>query len=134
MKTEQEQLNKVARAGAIGGGPKPVRTEGVRSGMRMLHLLASIASTSARWRSLALVLTVAAATIGEVVLMLRLTTWNADFFDLLQQKSISGLLTQTWIFFAIVLGIMLMQAMNLETKLRLQLALRSHLTKVILDI
>ncbi len=71
---------------------------------------------------------------GEVFLMLRLTTWNADFFDLLQQKSISGLLRQTWIFFVIVAGIMLMQATNLETKLRLQMALRSHLTKTVRDI
>jgi putative ATP-binding cassette transporter len=119
--------------------PRGVRVKGMGrlhpgpAAVRMLRLLAKIMRTSGRWRSLALIITVVTITVSEVFLMLRLTNWNADFFNALEQKSVPGLIAQTWMFLAIVAGIMLLEAGSLETKLRLQLVLRTHLTITVRD-
>lgn len=103
------------------------------AGMRMLRLLGGIFRTTARWYVIASIGAVVAITVGEVLLMLRLNTWNADFFNVLEQRALDGLIVQTWIFVAIVASIMFLQAGSLQTKLRLQISLRSYLTRTVAD-
>ncbi|MFN3892608.1 MAG: ABC transporter ATP-binding protein/permease [Beijerinckiaceae bacterium] len=99
----------------------------------MLRLLAGVFSTPDRWRAFALMITAVTVTILEVVLMLRLANWNAEFFNLLDKRAVSGLVAQAWSFLSILAGIMLLQALSLESKLRLQLVLRTYLTATVRD-
>ncbi len=92
----------------------------------MLRLLGGIFRTTARWYAIALITFVMAITVGEILLMLRLNTWNADFFNVLEQRALDGLIVRAWILVAIVAGIMVLQAGSLQTKLRLQISLRSY--------
>lgn len=101
--------------------------------MRMLRMLAGIFSTPNRWRAIVLIATALTVTILEVLLVLRLASWNAEFFDLLDKRTFTGLVTQAWTFFAIVLAMMVLQALSLESKLRLQLVLRTYLTASVRD-
>lgn len=115
---------------------RPRMFEAARPGpgaMAMLRLLAGVFSTPKRWRAIALIATAIIVTVLEVLLVLRLASWNAAFFDLLDKRAVTGLVTQAWTFFAIVLGIMVLQALSLESKLRLQLVLRTYLTATVRD-
>ncbi|MDP2357587.1 MAG: SbmA/BacA-like family transporter [Beijerinckiaceae bacterium] len=115
---------------------RPKMFESVRPGLdaiRMLRMLAGVFKTSKRWRAVALIVTAVTITILEVVLILRLASWNADFFNLLDQRAVGGLPAQALSFLAIVLGIMVLQASSLESKLRLQLVLRTYLTATLRD-
>lgn len=115
---------------------RPRMFEAARPGpgaMAMLRLLAGVFGTPKRWRAVALIATAITVTVLEVLLVLRLASWNAAFFDLLDKRAVTGLVTQAWTFFAIVLGIMVLQALSLESKLRLQLVLRTYLTATVRD-
>ena len=110
--------------------------ESVRPGlaaMRMLRMLAGVFKTPWRWRTVALIVTAVTVTILEVVLVLQLASWNAEFFNLLDQRAVGGLPAQALSFLAIILGIMALQALSLESKLRLQLVLRTYLTATVRD-
>lgn len=100
---------------------------------QMLRLLAGVFRTQDKWRAAALAVTAFVVTILEVLLVLRLASWTAEFFNLLDQRAMSGLAAQAWTFFAIVAGIMVLQAASLESKLRLQLVLRTYLTAAVRD-
>jgi putative ATP-binding cassette transporter len=100
---------------------------------RMLRMLAGVFRTPKRGRAAALIATAVTVTILEVVLVLRLASWTAEFFNLLDQRAVSGLVAQAWTFLAIVLGIMILQVLSLESKLRLQLVLRTYLTAAVRD-
>ncbi|MBX9760559.1 MAG: hypothetical protein K2Y29_17400 [Beijerinckiaceae bacterium] len=115
---------------------RPRMFEAARPGpgaMATLRLLAGVFSTPKRWRAIALIATAITVTVFEVLLVLRLASWNAEFFDLLDKRAVTGLVTQAWTFFAIVLGMMVLQALSLESKLRLQLVLRTYLTAAVRD-
>lgn len=101
--------------------------------LRMLGLLAGVFQTPARWRAVALIVTAIFVTVLEVFLVLQLASWNREFFNLLDQRVVSGMMAQAWTFLAIVLGIMSLQALSLESKLRLQLVLRTYLTTRVRD-
>lgn len=101
--------------------------------LRMLSLLTGVFRVSDGWRALALILALAAITIAEVALALRLASWNADFFNLVEKKDLAGLPMQVWILFAIVGAIMCLQASSLESKMRLQIRLRAYLTARVRD-
>ncbi len=101
--------------------------------LRMLRMLAGIFHTPARWRALALIGAVVVATVGLVLLAVRLASWNADFFDALEQKSWPGLVRQSWIFLGIVGATMVAQASALQAKRMLQITLRTHLTLVMVE-
>jgi putative ATP-binding cassette transporter len=101
--------------------------------LRMLRLLGGIVSTPARWRAIGLLAAVVLATLGHALLALRLNTWNADFFDIIERKSMPGLLTQAGIFGAIVLGLMVVQAAGIHLRRSLQITLRLYLTRTIRD-
>ena len=85
------------------------------------------------WLAAAIIFVLATITICEVVLALRLASWNADFFNLVEKKNVAGLPAQVWILFAIVCGIMCLQASSLESKMRLQIRLRTYLTARVRD-
>lgn len=115
---------------------RPSMFEAVRPGpgaMRMLRILAGVFGTPKRWTAAALTVTAICVTILEVLLVLRLASWNAEFFNLLDQRAVTGLVGQAWTFFTIVAGMVLLQALSLESKLRLQLVLRSYLTAKVRD-
>ena len=115
---------------------RPRMFEAARPGpgaMRMLRMLAGIFGTPKRWRAIALIATALIVTIFEVLLVLRLASWSAEFFDLLDKRAVTGLGAQAWTFFAIVLAMMVLQALSLESKLRLQLVLRTYLTASVRD-
>lgn len=97
--------------------------------LRMLRLLATILATGARWRAGALLAAVVATTTAHALLVLRLNAWNADFFDIVERKSVPGLFTQATIFAAIVLGLMLVQTAGIHMRRGLQITLRLHLTR-----
>ncbi|MGU9981281.1 ABC transporter ATP-binding protein/permease [Phreatobacter sp. HK31-P] len=101
--------------------------------IRMLRLLGAIVATPARWRALTLALIVGAVTVTEVLVVLRLAVWNADFFNVLEAKSFASLINQIWILAAIVTGMMVLQGLSLQTKMQLQMVLRSHLTHIVRD-
>ncbi len=101
--------------------------------IRMLRLLSGIFATRARWRALALLAAVITTTVAQVLLMLRLNAWNADFFDIVERKSMPGLMTQAAIFGAIVLGLMVVQAAGINFRRGLQIELRLHLTRTVRD-
>ena len=97
----------------------------------MLLLLSTVFRTPSGWLAIGLIVAVVVTTVAEVLLVLRLANWNADFFNVLERKSLPGLVTQSWIFVIIVAGIMSLQAASLETKMRLQILLRTHLTELV---
>jgi putative ATP-binding cassette transporter len=101
--------------------------------MRMLRLLGSVISTPSRWTALTLIAIVAAVTVSEVLVILRLATWNADFFNVLEAKSFASLVNQMWVLLAIVTGMMMLQGLSLQTKMQLQMVLRGHLTRIVRD-
>ncbi len=101
--------------------------------VRILRLLAGIFRTPARFATAGLILAAGCITVGEVFVVLRLSSWNADFFNLLEKKAVEGLITQIWIFLAIVVTMMCLQGGSLETKMRLQMRLRTWLTRVVRD-
>lgn len=101
--------------------------------IRMLGLLGRIVATPARWRALALLAAAIAMTVAQVLLVLRLNAWNADFFDIVERKSMSGLMTQVVIFGAIVFGLMVAQAAGIHFRRGLQIELRQHLTRTVRD-
>ncbi len=111
----------------------PAREHSGPAFLRMLKLLAGIFSLPGRWCAAGLIFALAAITISEVGLALRLASWNADFFNLIEKKEVAGLPAQVWILFAIVAGIMCLQASSLESKMRLQIRLRSYLTTRVRD-
>ncbi len=120
----QHSMVRARFAGRLHPGP---------AAFRMLRLLASVFRTPARWRALGLLVATIAATTCLVLLILRLTQWNADFFDVVEQKSWSGLIEQSWIFVAIVLANMVLQASSNQAKRMLQIELRGHLTRTLID-
>jgi len=69
-------------------------------------MLAGVFKTPWRWRAVALIVTAVTVTILEVVLVLQLASWNAEFFNLLDQRAVGGLPAQALSFLAIILGIM----------------------------
>jgi vitamin B12/bleomycin/antimicrobial peptide transport system ATP-binding/permease protein len=105
--------------------PSPCRA----SGHAYARPARGIFRTPTGWATVGLIVAVVAITTGEVLAMLRLASWNADFFNTLEQKSVSGLVTQSWILLAIVGGLMLLQAASMDMKMRLQITLRTYLTE-----
>jgi putative ATP-binding cassette transporter len=102
--------------------------------MRMLRLLGMVFWTPKRWRAFGLVAAVIVVTVAMVLLMLRFTTWNAEFFDVIEQKSLPGLLRQSVIFGAILIAVMIVNVAQLEAKRGLQIELRSFLTHSVIDV
>lgn len=111
----------------------PARPHPGPAALRMLRLLAGIFATPARWRAAALIAAVVVATVGLVLLAVRLASWNADFFDALEQKSWPGLIRQSWLFLGIVAATAIVQAAALQAKRMLQITLRTHLTTGMLE-
>lgn len=111
----------------------PARPHPGPAAMRMLRLLATIFLTPARWRATTLVVAVVTATICLALLAVRLASWNADFFDAIEQKSWPGLVRQSWLFLVIVAATAVTQAAALQAKRMLQITLRTHLTLAMLD-
>jgi putative ATP-binding cassette transporter len=111
----------------------PARPHPGPAAMRMLRLLAGIFRTPARWRAGVLITAVIAATLCLALLAVRLASWNADFFDAIEQKSWPGLVRQSWLFLGIVGATAAAQAVALQAKRMLQLTLRTHLTTVMLE-
>lgn len=101
--------------------------------LRMLRLLGGILVGAGRWRALALLAAVVATTVAHALLVLRLNAWNGDFFDIVERKSVPGLLTQATIFGAIMLGLMIAQAGGIHVRRALQIDLRLHLTRALRD-
>ncbi|WP_168201767.1 ABC transporter family protein [Phreatobacter aquaticus] len=101
--------------------------------VRMLRLLGAILATPARWKALMLGGLVGTVTVAEVLVVLRLATWNADFFNALEAKSFASLVNQIWVLLAIVTGMMALQGLSLQTKMQLQMVLRGHLTRIVRD-
>lgn len=127
--TLQERLVRQSQARA----QIPAREHPGPAFLRMLRILAGVFRLPGRWCAAGLVLALAAITIAEVALALRLASWNADFFNLIEKKDVAGLPAQVWILFAIVGAIMALQASSLESKMRLQIRLRSYLTARVRD-
>ncbi|MCZ8316892.1 SbmA/BacA-like family transporter [Phreatobacter sp.] len=124
---EQLAANAAVRA-RLASSPRPGR-----SSLRMLALIAGVARKPGRWRILALTVLVGTVTVVEVLVVLRLATWNADFFDVLEARSYASLHSQIWILAGLLLGMMTLQGLSLQTKMKLQMALRSHLTTLVRD-
>jgi putative ATP-binding cassette transporter len=112
----------------------PSRPHPGPAAMRMLGLLAGVFHTPLRWRAITLIGAVVTATVLLVLLAVRLATWNADFFDALEQRSWDGVVRQSWIFLGIVAATMVVQATSLQSKRMLQITLRAHLTTTLLDL
>lgn len=125
----RDALARQAAAHTVGYGRPPPGPDAVR----MLRLIGTIFRTPTRWQAIGLIGAIVVITVSEVIAMLRLATWNADFFNLLESKSLPGLATQSWIFVAIVASLMLLQSASLQTKLYLQILLRTHLTRTVSD-
>jgi putative ATP-binding cassette transporter len=96
--------------------------------MRMLRLLAGAARGAGRWAFLGLAAAVVATLIGQLLVNLRITTWNADFFDALERRSAPELYRQAWIFLVIVAAWMMVVTAALVAKRYLVIELRRHLT------
>ena len=101
--------------------------------VRMLRLWSGVFATGARWRALALLAAVVTTAVAQALLVLRLNAWNANFFDIVERKSMPGLMTQAAIFGAIVLGLMLAQVAGIHFRRGLQIELRLHLTRTVRD-
>ncbi len=99
----------------------------------MLALIAGAARKPGRWLILTLTVLVATVTVVEVLVVLRLATWNADFFDVLEARSYASLRSQIWILAGLLIGMMTLQGLSLQTKMQLQMTLRSHLTTLVRD-
>ena len=100
---------------------------------RMLRLIGAAFRGPGRWAFLALGAAVVAAVVAQLVTTLRLTTWNADFFDALERKSATEIIRQAWIFLAIVVAWMTVLTAALVAKRRLTINLRRHLTLMLTD-
>lgn len=111
----------------------PARLPPGPAAFRMLRVLGGIFTTQARWRAFGVLFVDVISTVAQVLLILRLATWNADFFDALEQKSMPGLVTQTWLFLPIMLGLMVVQTVGFEARRRLQIDLRTYLTRTVSD-
>ncbi|MCU0984838.1 MAG: hypothetical protein MUC89_07815 [Acetobacteraceae bacterium] len=111
----------------------PKRPHPGPAAIRMLRLLATIFRTPARWRAAALIAAVVVATLCLALLAVRLASWNADFFDAIEQKSWPGLVRQSWLFLGIVGATAATQAAALQAKRMLQITLRTHLTLVMVE-
>lgn len=111
----------------------PARPHPGPAAMRMLRLLATIFRTQARWRAVVLVVAVIVTTLVLALLAVRLASWNADFFDAIEQRSWPGLARQSWLFLGIVAATAAAQGAALQAKRKLQLTLRTHLTEVMIE-
>ena len=68
-------------------------------------------------------------TILQIVLAVVITQWTAALFDALEQRSMSGLLTQIGLLLLIFVGSMAVTSTHLTVKRRLQIDWRSWLTE-----
>ncbi|WP_300297987.1 ABC transporter ATP-binding protein/permease [Ferrovibrio sp.] len=82
-----------------------------------------------RWAAWLLSIALVLLDLAQVVLAIRLNLWSADLFDALERRSAEGSLRQIIIFAALVLGMMVVNAIHLHIKRALQLGWREWLTK-----
>lgn len=111
--------------GAISNGKTPL--------LRFFRLVLPFWSERGCWWPRLLLIGMLSLGAAQVALAIRLNTWSADLFDALERRSAEGLLSEVMIFGAIVVGVMVVNAVHLTIKRRLQLDWRDWLTAQLVE-
>ena len=101
--------------------------------MQLLRLSGAYWQSERRWSAGLLSVGLFVLTLGQVLLMIWTNYWNRELFDALEQRSLSQFFAQLGTFVVILALSLVVTALHLHVKRKLQLDWRQWLTEKLLD-